>query len=86
MALRRLCCTPTQWRSFVNAEDYGESSQAKVDAFLMQSLNKFLKTIGDTLGNIEKLNVGQTPQQELLAERWKQIENLITQTIQRLEA
>jgi hypothetical protein len=85
VVLRLLCCTPSQWRSFVDAEDDGEASQGKVDALLTQLLNRILQTIRETLGNMEKLDVGHDTGGELLTERWKQIETMITQTIQRLE-
>ncbi|MCJ1394651.1 hypothetical protein MMC18_007531 [Xylographa bjoerkii] len=85
VALRLLCCTPRQWRSFVDAEDDGDASQGEVDALLTQLLGRVSQTIGETLENIENLNVGQDTQRELLAERWKQIKTMITQTIDRLK-
>jgi hypothetical protein len=85
VVLRLLCCRPKQWRSFVNAENDGEASQGKVDALLMQLLDKNLVAIRETLGKIEKLKVGQDTQGELLAQRWKQIEAIVQQTIARLK-
>ncbi|MCJ1284855.1 hypothetical protein MMC26_004192 [Xylographa opegraphella] len=86
VALRLLCSTSAQWRRFVDAGDDGEASQGKVDVLLMQMLDTFLQTIKKTMADILKLNVGQATQRELLLERWKQIQSMITQTMERLKS
>jgi len=85
VVLRLLCCTPRQWRNFVDAKDDGASSQGRVDALLKQLLDKFLQKIHTALEDIVKLNVGLDTQREILGERWKQIEIMITLTIKRLK-
>ncbi|MCJ1421570.1 hypothetical protein MMC32_007934 [Xylographa parallela] len=85
VVLRLLCCTSAEWHRFVDAEDDGESSQGEVDALLLQLLDSFLQTIEKTLEDIEKLNVGQVTQRELLSERWKQIQSMIAETVKRLK-
>ncbi|MCJ1402114.1 hypothetical protein MMC11_005333 [Xylographa trunciseda] len=85
VVLRLLCCTPRKWRSFVDAADDGEASQGEVDALLVQFLDRFLETIRTTLGDIRTLNIGKDTQRKLLAQRWKQIETMIMQTIKRLK-
>ena len=84
VVLRLLCCTHRQWQRFVNAEDDGEASQSQVDVLLKQFLDRFAKTIQQTLESIEKLDVGQESQREILSRRWKQVETMVTQAIERL--
>jgi hypothetical protein len=86
VVLRLLCCTPKQWRSFVDAEDDEDSSQRKANALLTQLLERFLETICTTLGCVSKLNVGQSAQRELLTQRWKQIRAMVMLTITRLQS
>jgi hypothetical protein len=84
VVLRILCCTPKQWNSFVDGEDNGQTSQGTVDAMLAQLLDRFLVTIRKNLENIEKLKVGHIVQRELISQRWKQIEILVMQAVERL--
>jgi hypothetical protein len=84
VVLRVLCCTSRQWRNFIDAGNDGDAAQRKVDALLIKLLDSFLRTVGKTLRDIERLNVGQDTQRELLTQRWKQIETTITQTIKLL--
>lgn len=80
-----MCCTQGEWRSFVDAQDDGEYSQRTVDALIVQLLNEFLERIWKTLTSIEKLEVGQSAQRELLIRRWKQMETMIVLTIKTLQ-
>jgi SET domain len=84
-ALRLLCCTSKQWRGFINGEDDGAASQRKVDGLLLQLLDGFLVDIGKTLGEIAGLSVGRDDQRRLLAQRWKQVERLVLDSMKLLK-
>ncbi len=84
VALRLLCCTHKQWQRFVESGNDTEASQRKVDNLLMQVLEKFLAMIQDRLEDVQKVRVGLNCQRELLARRWKQIDMMVTHTIERL--
>ncbi|KAF2469907.1 SET domain-containing protein [Lindgomyces ingoldianus] len=84
VALRIFCCTRKEWERFTDAEVDSERSQRRVNVLLVQLLGRFVGEIHQTLGEIEKLNVGLECQRKLLAQRWKQIETMVTQTLKRL--
>jgi hypothetical protein len=84
VVLRLMCCTPKQWRSFVDAEDDGEGSQRKANALLTQFLETFSETISTTIGCVEKQN--ESCQGVLLIQRWKQIRATVMLTITRLQS
>lgn len=84
VALRLLCCTYKQWQRFADGEVDDEASQRKVNVLLLEFLNRFVKMIYQALEDIDKLNIGQTSQRELLAWRWRQMETMVIQTIKRL--
>jgi len=81
VAMRMLVGTQGQWREFADGEVDDEASQGEVDLLLMQFLDNFIKKIQQTLEDIRNLNVGQASQREILELRWKEIENMIKQSI-----
>jgi hypothetical protein len=81
VALRLLCCTPVQWRRFVDAADDREASQQKVNALLVRLLKSFVDRIQVRLEDIRQLNAGSRSQKELLRQRWEQIDKMVRQTI-----
>lgn len=83
VALRMLVCEHDEWRQFADTEVDNKLSQRKVDVLLTQSLNRFVNMIQQTLEDITNLKVGQRSQRDLLTLRWKQIEGMVIQTIER---
>ncbi|KAH7117651.1 hypothetical protein B0J11DRAFT_583049 [Dendryphion nanum] len=84
VALRMLCCSLMQWQSFVDAEDDGEASQRQVDNLLLTCLEKYSIKIHQSLKHIDALEAGDESSRELLRRRWKQIQDMVTHTIKRL--
>ncbi|KAK4095707.1 SET domain-containing protein [Parathielavia hyrcaniae] len=87
VALRLLCCTQEEWQWFVDIEeDHGPTCQRKVDVLLMQLLQDLSGGAKKMLEDIGEMSIGRSVQRELLAGRWKQIQTMVTQAIDRLKA
>lgn len=85
VALRLLCYTQEQWEQFMDFET-GEEFSLRARGFLMQILKTFVKTIKQTLKELESVDIGQTCQRAMLVKRWSQIETTVVQTIQNLDS
>jgi hypothetical protein len=81
VALRLCCCTREQWLDFLDEKDNAAESQQKVDGLLIKVLSSFLSEAQDVTEKLGKLQVGLESQREILSRRWKQIENIIEQTM-----
>ena len=84
-ALLLLCRRGEEWKNALYAEDEVETSPSKVDVLLIQLPGEFLTMIEKTLGEVRKLQVGQTVQRKLLERRWKQMESMVGQAAKCLQ-
>ncbi|KAJ1336048.1 protein-histidine N-methyltransferase [Microdochium nivale] len=86
VAARQLCgCKPEEWRRFVNGADDGEASQGKVDKVLLEMLREYLQMAVRAMEQIAGLGVGSQEQRDMLAARWRQIQEMLRPHIERLE-
>lgn len=85
VALRRICCTAGQWQNFIEGRDDGSRSQGKVDEILADALVVFLVNIEKTIDKVEETEVGSESQRELLTRRWRQLEAMVRQAIEKLD-
>lgn len=86
-ALRLLCCTREQWQEFVDGEGDGDDgNQESVDGLLRSLLDEYLVLAGKTLESIGLRQNGRDVQRELLRQRWKQIDAMVTRAIKRLDS
>jgi hypothetical protein len=85
VALRMLCGTHEQWKRYVDAEVEDEVFQGIVDELLVSLLETYVEMITRTIEDIGELEVGMAAQRKLLVARWIQIQDMIMQTIGRLD-
>lgn len=87
VAVRCMCCGEEEWRRFVEEgkEDDEELMQKRVDERLVGILKKYRGRVGDKLQEVGRLDVGEACQREVLGLRWRQIDELVKVTIERLE-
>ena len=86
VAARRLCCTVGEWRRFADGVDDGAASQAKVDELVAEILGELRGNAVKIIGEVEGLaEVGEPEQRAVLAQRWKQIKELLNSNIEKLQ-
>ncbi|KAK5654371.1 hypothetical protein OQA88_7280 [Cercophora sp. LCS_1] len=87
VAARMLCVSGREWTRFVDEGEGSdeEAAQAKTDERLVGILNKYKGRIRERLEELRVLEDGEVSQREMLALRWRQIEELVGRTIARLE-
>ncbi|KAI1419057.1 SET domain-containing protein [Xylaria sp. FL1777] len=85
VALRLLCCKVGEWMRFVNGNDDGEASQMAVDKLLLELLREYVAKVDGTIERIRRLEVGEQLQKDILAERWRQIRQLLDTRIASVE-
>ncbi|KUI59864.1 Ribosomal lysine N-methyltransferase set11 [Cytospora mali] len=84
------------WRKFVNGLDDGEGSQGRVDALLVNLLEKYEASIKGKVKDLKKLKFEKDEdgddaedlnesRRDLLLARWGQIRKLVRATVERLE-
>ena len=84
-AIRQLClCSRLRWDSFLDEDGCGEHCREGMDALLRSLLIEHLATVRKAVREVAELQVGQTAQRELLGQRWRQIEETVSQAIKRL--
>ncbi|KAF2094437.1 SET domain-containing protein [Rhizodiscina lignyota] len=71
-----------KWRRFLNGEYDSEHEQPAMDKKCLTILLQYQDDIGKNLRAIEQLQ--KCPEKDALAERWKQIETMVHNTVQRL--
>ncbi|KAL2023521.1 hypothetical protein VTK56DRAFT_2129 [Thermocarpiscus australiensis] len=88
VALRLLCCASVdEWRRLVEeGEDGGEALQREVDGLLVRILRKYQGTVEGTIRELGRVEFGQPCQRDMLRLRWRQIQELVRQAIERLES
>ncbi len=87
VALRLLCVPAAQWERLVyEGEDGGEALQEKVDRLLLRVLKKYRGKVEATVEELEGVEVEQPEQREMLCMRWRQVLEVVEQTIERLES
>ncbi|ORY60546.1 SET domain-containing protein [Pseudomassariella vexata] len=86
VALRALCCEIREWKRFVDGEDDGDGSQAKVDKLLVEMLEAYRVKIGEVVCEVQGLKEGEQEQRTMLVERWRQVDRLVEMSIMRLRS
>lgn len=85
-AIRLLCsCSRGQWEEFLDVEGCGEHCRGEMNALLRLLLADYSATASKAVQDVGELQVGQVAQRELLEQRWKQIDMMVTQAIKRVE-
>ena len=86
VAVRLLCMSSVRaWSRFVDGADNGVDSQAEFDALLRELLVEYRDDVARRIDDIARLDVGEEVQRQLLRTRWRQVLQLVTSTIKRLE-
>ncbi|KAI1478281.1 SET domain-containing protein [Daldinia eschscholtzii] len=85
VAARLLCCGVREWKRFVDGIDDGERSQKNVNQLVLTLLREQRHIAEKRIIEVQSLDVGLLQQKEVLARRWKQIQDLIDVNIARLE-
>jgi hypothetical protein len=84
VVLRLLCCRRWHWRGFLKGERVSTASQQQLDALLKKWLENYLVMLWDKRDKIFALTVGKEAQRSLLEVRWKQIETMVSEAVERL--
>ncbi|KAF6837971.1 SET domain-containing protein [Colletotrichum musicola] len=84
-ALRTLVLPARRWARFVDGFEDGEAEQAEVDALLRDVLSAYDREIAEKIETVSKSGEGEEFQRSMLVGRWRQIQNLVRATIQKLK-
>ncbi|KAH6623712.1 hypothetical protein F5144DRAFT_623597 [Chaetomium tenue] len=85
-AVRLLCCgSRGQWKESLEGEDCGEHWRGETNTLLRSLLADYSAMVGKAVQNVGELQVGQAAQRELLAQRWRQMDTIVTQAISHLQ-
>ncbi|OLN86090.1 Ribosomal lysine N-methyltransferase set11 [Colletotrichum chlorophyti] len=85
VALRTLVLPTRRWAQFVDGFTDGEAEQAEVDAMLCEILAAYDEEIASKIDLVSRLDEGQEFQREMVLDRWRQIQQLVRSTIQKLK-
>ena len=86
VALRILCVSREKWEAFADGMDDGEKEQEKVDRLLLSMLKKYEKVATKRVVEVGAIGVGEECHRDLLSRRWKQIQSLMANAIEKLES
>jgi hypothetical protein len=87
VAVRLLCLPERRWLRFVEGASSEEGDQVAVDEILMKVLVAYRKDVKGKINAIAELKetVGTAVQRDMLSKRWKQIDLLLQDAMDRLE-
>lgn len=86
VAMSLLCLPVRKWENFVKRGDGGQYEQTKVDALLIRVLRGYQQEARGTIQKVARLVEGTESQRETLGTRWKQIDLLLQNAIDRLQS
>ncbi|WYZ45568.1 hypothetical protein EsH8_VIII_000884 [Colletotrichum jinshuiense] len=85
VALRTLVMPARRWAQFVDGFTDGEAEQPQVDGLLLEIMTAYDEEITSKIGEVDGLDEGEEFQRRMVVARWKQIQELVRTTIQKLK-
>lgn len=85
-ALRLLCMPVNKWKRALASGFEGEDGyERKAEGILVEILRPWRDGIGEKIRRVEELDAGLESQRDSLVRRWRQIDNLLSDAICRIE-
>ncbi|KAK1975332.1 SET domain-containing protein [Colletotrichum cereale] len=84
VALRTLVMPPRRWAQFIDGFTDGEADQPEVDGLLREILAAYDEEIESKVEAVGGLDEGEEFQKQVVVTRWKQIQELVRATMQKL--
>ncbi|EAQ83168.1 hypothetical protein CHGG_10986 [Chaetomium globosum CBS 148.51] len=86
-AVRLLCCgSRGQWKESLDGEGCGEHCRGEAYTLLRSLLVDYSAMVGKAVQDVGGLQVGQAAQRELLEQRWRQVDTIVTQALSHLQS
>ncbi|TEA11983.1 Ribosomal lysine N-methyltransferase set11 [Colletotrichum sidae] len=84
VALRTRVVNARRWAQFVDGFQDGDAEQGEVDALLRSMLVEYESDIEERIATVEKLEVVEAFQRDMLVTRWRQIQDMVRTAIEKL--